>query len=179
MSKSFAGKSILITGASGTIGVALVQHFLACGAHVVAQIHRATLTVSDHPNLHTITGDLADPEVGNHLVSGAIEATGSIHFIVNNAARQDVASLRDGRTNLIDDIFRINVLAVSSILAAASHASVEAIVNVSSIEAITARAGHAIYGASKAALEALTRSAAAELAPMRVNALRLDRKSVV
>lgn len=60
-----------------------------------------------------------------------------------------------------------------SILAVASRANVEAVANLSSIEAITARAGHAIYGASKAALEALTRSAAAELAPMRVNALRL------
>lgn len=173
MNKSLAGKNVLITGASGTIGVALVQHFLASGSHVVAQIHRVALAVDEHPHLHTVTVDLADPDVGNDLVSRAIDATGSMHFIINNAARQDLASLRDASTNLADDLFQINVLAVSSILAAASRANVEAVANLSSIEAITARAGHAIYGASKAALEALTRSAAAELAPMRVNALRL------
>lgn len=173
MSKSFAGRSILITGAAGLIGGALVQHFLARGAKVIAQVHHSALAVSDQPDLYSITADLADPEVGNHLVSGAIEATGSLHFVINNAARQDLTSLRDARSNLVDEIFQINVLAVGSILAAASRADVEAVVNLSSIEATTARTGHAMYGASKAALEALTRSSAAELAPMRINALRL------
>lgn len=173
MSKSFAGRSILITGAAGLIGGALVQHFLARGAKVVAQVHHSALAVSDQPDLYSIRADLADPEVGNHLVSGAIEAAGSLHFVINNAARQDLTSLRDARSNLAEEIFQVNVLAVGSILAAASRVGVEAAVNLSSIEASTARAGHAMYGASKAALEALTRSSAAELAPMRINALRL------
>ncbi len=45
--------------------------------------------------------------------------------------------------------------------------------NISSIAANTARPGHAIDGASKAALDSLTRSAGQELTPMRTLGLRL------
>ncbi|NDD52120.1 MAG: SDR family oxidoreductase, partial [Actinobacteria bacterium] len=42
-----------------------------------------------------------------------------------------------------------------------------------SIEAINSKSGHEIYGASKSALESVTRSLALSLAPMRVNGIRL------
>jgi NAD(P)-dependent dehydrogenase (short-subunit alcohol dehydrogenase family) len=50
---------------------------------------------------------------------------------------------------------------------------VKVVLNISSVEALNPRAGHEIYGASKAALDVLTRSASRAHAPMRVLGLRL------
>ena len=96
-------------------------------------------------------------------------------FIINNAARQDVALLKEETSAKVQDIFQVNFSSIAEMYAqiGLSGVGVESILNISSIEARSARPGHAIYGASKAALESLTRSAAAEMAPIRSNALRL------
>jgi NAD(P)-dependent dehydrogenase (short-subunit alcohol dehydrogenase family) len=70
-------------------------------------------------------------------------------------------------------MLRLNLIAPLELLTAAARVGTKVAVNISSVEAVRARPGHALYGASKAALESLTRSAALELAPMRVLAIRL------
>ena len=100
---------------------------------------------------------------------------GKIDHVINNAAMQDVALLKDENPNQISDFFQVNVSAIAEIYAeiATQSYGVKSVINISSIEAISPRPGHAIYGATKAALEALTKSAAVEIAPIRSNFLRL------
>lgn len=169
MDSNFSGKKILITGAGGMIGTALVRHFLGQGAFVIAHINRRPLEVPAHQNLSTVTADLEKVGAGKELVAAA----GPIDYAINNAALQDVALLSQMDSTSMAALFQVNVLAASEVMIQAHAAGARALVNLSSIEAISPRPGHAIYGASKAALDSITRSGAAELAPMRVNALRL------
>lgn len=151
------------------IGTALVLHFLEQGAFVVAQINRRPLEIPARPNLSSVTADLGKIGAGRELVAAA----GPIDFAINNAARQDVALLPEITSEAMAALFQVNVLAASEVMIQAHANGARAVVNLSSVEAIAPRPGHSVYGASKAALESITRSGAAELAPMRVNGLRL------
>jgi NAD(P)-dependent dehydrogenase (short-subunit alcohol dehydrogenase family) len=168
---SFAGKSILITGASGLIGQAYVSRFLELGATVCAQIN--TGDISPRENLYVIAKDLSVAKSGNSLVQEALSRAGKLDFIVNNAANQAVLDPATAAREEIELMMRINVDAPKEIIDEAAKSGVKVVLNISSVEALNPRAGHEIYGASKAALDVLTRSASRAHAPMRVLGLRL------
>jgi len=168
---SFAGKSILITGASGLIGQAYVSRFLELGATVCAQVN--TGDISPRENLYVIAKDLSVAKSGNSLVQEALSRAGKLDFIINNAANQAVLDPATAAREEIELMMRINVDAPKEIIDDAAKSGVKVVLNISSVEALNPRAGHEIYGASKAALDVLTRSASRAHAPMRVLGLRL------
>jgi NAD(P)-dependent dehydrogenase (short-subunit alcohol dehydrogenase family) len=159
-------KRILITGASGSIGEAIATHFRDLEWDVYGQY------LNSEPNVVGITSikkDLLLPDSGRELVEAV-----KPHLVINCAADQSVFSLDDPDISTRSSaLMQINVLAPMEVMSAAARIGAKACINISSIEALRARSGHAIYGASKAALESLTRSAAVELSPMRVLGLRL------
>ena len=169
MNSNFAGKRILVTGASGMIGTALVLHFLERGALVVAHVNQRALEIPAHPNLSSVFADLGKIGAGRELVAAA----GPIDFAINNAAQQDVVLFTETSAGEMAELFQVNLLAACDVMIQAHALGAQAVVNLSSIEALAPRRGHAVYGATKAALDSITRSGAAELAPMRVNGLRL------
>lgn len=160
---------ILITGASGYLGGGLCEHFLTNGYEVIG------VSNSNSNNFSSIKADLSQPGGGKSLMQEVLKQYGKIDHVINNAAMQDVALLKDENPNQISDFFQVNVSAIAEIYAeiATQSYGVKSVINISSIEAISPRPGHAIYGATKAALEALTKSAAVEIAPIRSNFLRL------
>jgi 3-oxoacyl-[acyl-carrier protein] reductase len=168
---SFAGKSILITGASGLIGQAYVARFLELGAIVCGQVN--TGEIPAHENLHVIASDLSIAKSGNLLVQEALSRSGKLDFVINNAANQAVLDPTQATRAEIELMMRINVDAPKEIIDEAAKSGVKVVLNISSVEALNPRAGHEIYGASKAALDVLTRSASRAHAPMRVLGLRL------
>jgi NAD(P)-dependent dehydrogenase (short-subunit alcohol dehydrogenase family) len=168
---SFAGKSILITGASGLIGQAYVARFLELGAIVCGQVN--TGEISAHDNLHVIAADLSVAKSGNSLVQEAVSRAGQLDFVINNAANQAILDPTHATRAEIELMMRINVDAPKEIIDEAAKSGVKVVLNISSVEALNPRAGHEIYGASKAALDVLTRSASRAHAPMRVLGLRL------
>ena len=168
---SFAGKSILITGASGFIGQAYVARFLELGATVCAQVN--TGTIASRSNLHVIAADLAIPKSGNTLVQEALSRAGKLDFVINNAADQSILDPALATRSEIEHMMRINVDAPKEIIDESAKSGVSVVLNISSVEALNPRAGHEIYGASKAALDVLTRSASRAHPPMRVLGLRL------
>ena len=174
MTNPFAGRTILITGAGRNIGAHLVSHFVDRGAYVIAATKSTAVEVGK--NVAQVDVDLAEVGAGVRLMNDALAIRPSIDFVINNAARQDVALLAHEEPERIADLFQVNVVAIAEILStiAQGGTGVESVLNITSIEALRPRPGHAIYGATKAALDALTRSAAVELAPKtRVNGLRL------
>ena len=158
---------VLITGANGLIGRALVNKYLSNGDRVIAQV-RDSNSISPRENLEIHSFDFAKKS-GAELLS----EVGQLDILINNAANQEVVPISEISRAKFEEILRVNVIAPSELSVAAKAAGASRIVNLSSVEANVAKSGHEIYGASKAALEALTRTLGNALAPVRVNGVRL------
>ncbi len=164
-------KRVLITGANGLLGSAITTLFRDKEWEVFAITRGDELKVVGVTHL---VKDLLLPNSGVEIV----EATRP-HIVINCAADQSNFSLYkpelDGKSldQISKDLLRVNLIAPLEILTTAVKFGCKVAINISSVESLHAKAGHSLYGASKAALESLTRSAALELAPMRVLGLRL------
>lgn len=159
-------KRILVTGGSGGIGSAIATLFRDRGWEVFAQYRENEPTLL---GVTSIKKDLRLAGAGRELV----DAT-KPHLVINCAADQRVFQIDEVDSyESSSKMLAVNLLAPLEIMSAAARVRCELCINISSIEALKARRGHALYGASKAALESLTRTAALELAPMRVLGLRL------
>ena len=191
MSGRFAGRRVLVTGASRGIGAALAAELAAQGADVAitartldahptldGSLHETAAAIEAHGRRAVpIVADLTDADDRARIVPTAAEALGGpLEIVVNNAAAaiyQPVADFPLKRRRLI---FEVNVHAPTDIAQAAVPAMVEAgegwIVNVSSASARGREAPFpdtalgatiGVYGASKAALNRLTNAFAEEL----------------
>ncbi|NDD51830.1 MAG: SDR family oxidoreductase [Actinobacteria bacterium] len=143
-------RSILITGAGGLIGSSLCKTFLSAGWRVVGQVNHS----KGIDGIEVIQKDLSKTSSGTELV----EQVGSIECVINNAADQSVIHLENYSSRKAQEIFQINLLSPIEIILAAKSKGATLAINISSIEAINSKSGHEIYGASKSALESVTRS---------------------
>lgn len=177
-------KTLVLTGASRGIGHATVKRFSEAGWRVI------TCSREDVPEeckrdpnwSHHITTDLADPESRDRFIARANELLNGrpLHALVNNAAVSPKTAYKERLGCLNGDldawrrVFELNFFTPLILVrgfASALHRGKGAVVNITSI------AGHAIhpfagsaYSTSKAALSALTRELAVELAELGVRA---------
>ena len=158
-------QSILITGAGGLIGSALCETFLSAGWKVFGQVHHS----QGKEGVEVIRVDLSKTSSGTKLV----EQIDSIDCVINNAADQSILKLEDFTSQKAQALFQINFLSPMEIILAAHAKGARLAINISSIEALHSKAGHEMYGATKSALESITRSLAVSLAPMRIHGIRL------
>jgi NAD(P)-dependent dehydrogenase (short-subunit alcohol dehydrogenase family) len=180
---STAGRVAIVTGATEGIGLAATRRLHAEGASVVMVARRP------EPGAHLVatlgeqrawfeTGDVGDPAVAERAVAAACDRFGGVDVLVNNAGL-DLSGPALLETTIADArrIFDVNVFGALQMLQASARRMREtgggAIVNVTSRTALIGLPGSAVYGASKGALESLTRAAAVELAPhgIRVNSV--------
>ncbi|MBF0816243.1 SDR family NAD(P)-dependent oxidoreductase [Microbacterium paludicola] len=177
---------VVITGASGGIGRAIVRGLVASGHAVVLHYHRnesAARTLAEEigaggARAFIAQADLTEPSGVGDLVAHVdqiLEATPglSLHGLVNNAARLLGPSFDDASPEQFDLYFALNTRAPLFLTQqlSARMSSGGSIVNVSSAGAHFSSAGDIVYAMSKAALESLTRNAAEALAPrgIRIN----------
>ena len=169
----------VVTGAGSGIGAAVARRFAERGVAValvgrtpekleaVAREISATGGVA-----HPFPADLGEPDAPAAVTAETLAALGRIDVIVNNAGTVSLTPLEDVTVEQFDREFAVNVraalLLVQAALPALRRSEGAAVVNVSSAAAWLYRPGQAVYGGSKAALEYLTRSLAAELAPERI-----------
>ncbi len=114
--------------------------------------------------------DLSTPEGNRGMIDACVRVFGRLDVLVNNAGRAEVASVLESTPELVERVFRINALgpawamhfAWPHLMSAAARGGRPAIVNVSSIATVDPFPGFFAYGASKAALNLLTQSAAKE-----------------
>ena len=82
-----AGKqTVIVTGASGGIGAAVVQAFLGRGYNVVATSRNASKAgLARSPNLALVDGDIGQAATADKVAKAAIDTFGSIDHVVNSA----------------------------------------------------------------------------------------------
>ncbi|WP_158810625.1 SDR family NAD(P)-dependent oxidoreductase [Beijerinckia sp. L45] len=182
---SFQGQTVLVTGATRGIGEATAIAFGRAGAHVLVhgrdavRGERTCSAVRDAgANATLLIADLSDHETTIDLARRALEAAnGRIDVLVNNAGGgfhkpSNAVTLED-----YDYTFGLNVRAPFFLIAAIAPSMVEhgagAIINLCAGTAAFGMPGMALFGGAKAALDAMTRSWAAEFGPsgVRVNGI--------
>lgn len=172
-------RHVLVTGAAGGLGRAITAAFTALGDRVTAVDARADALapLADDPSVTTVVADLAAPTVGA-VVEAAWTTGGPVDVLVNAAGIWPAAPLLDLDAAGWDHVLAVNTRAPLLLTIALGRLAVAAgrgaaVVNVSSGAAIRARPGATAYSSSKAALEAVTRGCAVELAAsgVRVNAV--------
>jgi 3-oxoacyl-[acyl-carrier protein] reductase len=175
---------VVVSGAGGVLGRALVSHYAAKGSQVLALDRK--FEAPPPPGVIARQVDLLiEADVGQAL-GEAIPAGDSIGLLVNAAGliwNEPVLALRGARfathgleswRNVIDANLTAPFVAATQVAARMVRRGGGSIVNFSSI-ASEGNAGQAAYGAAKAGIEGLTRTMAIELGPLgvRVNALAL------
>jgi NAD(P)-dependent dehydrogenase (short-subunit alcohol dehydrogenase family) len=169
----------IVTGASSGIGRATARALAAAGAKVLAVGRRKDAldeTADGLPSTVPFVADVVDEAAPAAVIDAAIARWGRVDVLVNNAGVFTGMPLADVTAERIEQLFATNVTAPSLVASAALPALREhrgTIINVSSTFGHRPIAGAAHYAASKAAIEALTRSWALELAAdgVRVNAI--------
>jgi NAD(P)-dependent dehydrogenase (short-subunit alcohol dehydrogenase family) len=173
------GQLALVTGATSGLGRAVALRLAADGADVIVHGRDAErgaetvgLIAEAGGRARFIAADLSDSADITRLASDA----GDIGVLVNNAGFSLFGPTADIAAERFDALFASNVRAPSLLVAAVGPAMVRrgagSIVNVSSMAGRIGLDGAAAYGASKAALESMTRAWAVEFSPtVRVNAV--------
>lgn len=175
----FSGLAVVVTGAGSGIGRATARLLSDAGAHVLAVGRRMDAlqsTAEGHPRIVPLSADLLNEDAAATVVGEAFDKWGRLDVLINNAGIFATMPLAEVASDRIADLFATNVTAPSMLASAALpllKKSRGTIMNVSSTYGHIPAAGAAHYGATKAAIEHLTRSWALELAPhrVRVNAI--------
>lgn len=181
---SLGGKTALVTGATSGIGHATALHLAERGAHVLASgrdADRGAQVVTAIRNAggtaDFLGATLTDAASAHELAGRAIDIAGQIDILVNNAAIAVFGPTAAIAEHDFDACYALNVkvpfFLVGAIAPAMAARGDGAIVNVSTMVSMFGTAGAAVYASSKAALNLLTKSWAAEYGPkgVRINAV--------
>jgi 3-oxoacyl-[acyl-carrier protein] reductase len=178
------GKVAIVTGASKGIGASIARHLAEAGAAVVVnyasskgEADRVVAEIAAKGGRAiAVQADLARPADIERLFAEARTAFGRLDIVVNNAGVYEFMPLEQITEAHFHRQFDVNVLGL--ILAAreaVKHFGAEggSIVNVSSVASTAAPPNASVYSATKAAVDAVTRSLAKELGSrrIRVNAI--------
>ncbi|GAB1818210.1 SDR family NAD(P)-dependent oxidoreductase [Herbidospora sp. RD11066] len=185
MIQDFAGKTALVTGGTSGIGRAVARQLAARGAHVVISGRdrpRGDQVVAEiraeGGRADFVAADLGDIGAVRGLArEAAALGGGRVDVLVNNAGLFPFAPTAQVPVEEFDHVYNVNVKAPFYLVADLAPGMVErgggAIVNLTTMVASFGQAGMPLYSSSKAALQLLTKSWAAEFGPggVRVNAV--------
>ena len=172
------GKNVLITGALGTIGQALVARYVEEGANVIAWDHpdapepQKTLDAIA-PGIRYVAGDLNDLEGVEKLGTELAADVGGIDVLVNNAALVIFKPHAEFSIKEYEDQVRVNSSAVF-VLSRVCSEQMKAkrygkIVNITSLTLTGRWEGYVPYIASKGAMYGLIKGMARELGEHLIN----------
>jgi 3-oxoacyl-[acyl-carrier protein] reductase len=169
-----AARSVVVTGGSRGLGAGIVQAYLDAGDRVATCARSTTPQVEKWLGDPALAGrflfrevDLSNREQTSAFVGDVIEAWDSIEVLVNNAgvARDGILGLTSDDD--IDTVIDLNLKGTLHITRLVSRRMLARgtghIVNISSIVGLSGYRGLAVYSATKAALDGLTRALAREL----------------
>jgi len=179
--KRFTGKVVLVTGGGSGIGRGICLRFAEEGAEIVAcdidwrKVEETVkmISASGRRSL-AIRCDVGSEEDRAGVVEKALRTFGKIDILVNNAGVGDTnVSFEDLDAALWDRIYNTNVKGPFFLTKLIAKQMIEKrikgkIINISSTEGKTNRAGSIAYSSSKHALIGLTQGLAIQLAPYEI-----------
>jgi 3alpha(or 20beta)-hydroxysteroid dehydrogenase len=175
------GKVAIVTGAARGTGAATARCFVEEGARVVLADIRDDLGEG-------VAKELGDGALYVHLdvtseadwsraVETTLERFGSVDVLVNNAGLLHLAALEDTPVEVLERLIRVNqigpFLGIKSVIEPMRAAGGGSVVNVASVDGLSAKNGVAAYASTKWAVRGITKVAALELGRhrIRVNAV--------
>jgi 3-oxoacyl-[acyl-carrier protein] reductase len=184
MSQKLNGKVAVVTGASKGIGAGIAQHLAAEGAAVVVNYSSSKAgadrvvneIVRNGGKAVAVQANVAKPDEIRRLFAETKKAFGTLDILVNNAGIYEFQPLENVTPEHFHKQFDLNVLG----LLLATQEAVKhfgpgggSVINISSVVAVKPLPNASVYSATKAAVDALTRSLAKELGPrkIRVNSI--------
>ena len=180
MDDSFAGKSVLVTGATSGIGHAVARAFRSNQAQVTAiGRNEATLDdlyAADGNEVLRIRADVTDIDAMRRVVEDVIREFGRLDVLVNAAGHISSGTIETTALSAWDAMMNVNLRAPFQLMQLSTPhliATKGNIVNISSVTGLRSFPGVLAYCVSKSGLDQLTRCAALELASkgVRVNAV--------
>jgi NAD(P)-dependent dehydrogenase (short-subunit alcohol dehydrogenase family) len=167
----------LITGCSSGLGRALAEHALERGDRVAVTARDvssvAALAAAYGDRALALQLDVTDGASVEKAVQACEAAFGRIDVLVNNAGYGYLAAIEEGEEDAVRDLYDTNVHGVVTVLKAVLPGMRARrsgrIVNVSSFGGLAAFAATGYYHATKFALEGLSESLAAEVAPLGIS----------
>ena len=174
----------LVTGASRGLGLVIARvlarrgYSLVIGGRDRSALENAAVELAvDAPAVRPIAGDITDAQVRAAMIDAARQL-GGLHVLVNNASQLgSIGPLRTFDVPSFGRLFPVNVGAPMVLTQLALPLLIDSrglIVNITSDAAVAAYPGWGPYGATKAALELLTRTLASELREQGVSAVLVD-----
>jgi nogalaviketone/aklaviketone reductase len=176
-----ARRGIIVTGGGTGIGQATARAFADNGDQVlVVGRTKSTLaeTAEGYADIHPLVIDITDRNAPARITAAALRLFGRIDVLVNNAAVAVPAPLTGIDAELADAQLAVNLrgpilLTQNAVPALAETAGT--VINLSTAGSLGRRAwpGMSLYGASKVAIDFLTRTWAVELAPLGIRVVAI------
>ncbi len=177
--QDFTNQTIIVTGGGRGIGHGISSAFAHAGAQLIicGRTEPLAFDAKISEQIHFLSLDIREAGAADKLVEFAIQKTGRLDCLINNAGGGPAIASAKASPRLTESIIRLNLLA-PFYLCQAAHRVMAAqngggsIINISSVSATRSSPGSVAYGAAKAGLLNLTTSLAMEWAPhIRVNAI--------
>jgi NAD(P)-dependent dehydrogenase (short-subunit alcohol dehydrogenase family) len=176
----FAGRAVIVTGATRGIGAGIAREFLRAGAQVLVcgrtEPAAATpLPAADGRTAFFTRADVRDPEQARRLIGTAADRFGRVDVVVSNAGGSPPVPAATASPRFHAKVIELNLIAPLHVAQAANavmqaQADGGSIILIGSVSGTRPSPGTAAYGAAKAGLHSLATSLAVEWAPkVRVN----------
>lgn len=169
-------RAVIVTGGSRGLGAALVEGFLAQGDRVATCSRRRSDRIEAWATEPSLAGrflyaafDMSDRRACASFVAEVVRSFGTVDVLVNNAGLARASVLALVHDDDVDEVVDLNLKATIEMTRIVVRRMLPKgtgrIVNVSSIVGLTGYRGLAVYGATKAAIDGLTRALAREVGP--------------